>query len=75
MCCLRLIQGILTLLRKYPKEQVLSVARTAGERHLFRYKDFTRLLEQRALQAVLPTLLAEHELIRPTSAYALEDLL
>jgi len=73
--CLRLVQGVLTLLRKYPKEQVLSVARTACERRLYRYKDFTRLLEQRALQAVLPTLVAEHELIRPTSAYALEDLL
>lgn len=73
--CLRLLQGVQQLLRRYPREQILAVARLACERHVFRYKDLARLLEQRAVQQVLPVLREEHDLIRQPSAYALEEFL
>ena len=71
---MRLIQGTLGLLRRFPREEVLAVARLAAEHGVFRYRIFARLVERRAVQRTLPALLAEHELIRPMSAYALEDL-
>lgn len=72
---IRLLQGVLRLSRNYTREQLVSVSRTALAANLFRYKDLVRLLEQRALQQVLPLLHQEHDVIRSMSAYSLEDLM
>lgn len=71
---LRLMQGVLSLTRKHPREAVLWAAERARERELFRYQDFRRLVEraQPSLPKQLP-LLAEHPDIRPMEAYRLED--
>ena len=71
---LRLIQGVLSLTRKHPRESVLWAAERAQERQLFRYQDFRRLVEhaQPPQPKQLP-LLAEHPDIRPMEAYRLED--
>ena len=42
---LRLIQGALALVRKHPKEAVLSAAKTCLAHRLFRYRDLRRLTE------------------------------
>lgn len=73
--CLRLLHGIFQLLRRFSREHVLAVAELATERGVFRYRDFARLLEVRALQSLQPPLIHEHEMIRPMSAYALEELM
>lgn len=73
---LRLIQGVLGLTRKHPRESLLWAAEKALEHGLFRYQDFKRLVERgeaaRPAQAQLP-LLAEHPVIRPMDAYRLEN--
>jgi Mu transposase, C-terminal domain len=79
---LRLMQGVLSLTRKHPREAILWAAERARERELFRYQDFRRLLEraypsrnnerERDGQRQLP-LLAEHPDIRPMEHYRLED--
>ncbi len=71
---LRLIQGALQLVRKYPKEAVLAVAQTATENRLFRYKDLRRLIEQRSSQQPQRRLCSENESIRPIAQYKLEDI-
>jgi len=72
---LRLIQGVLSLTRLHPREQVLAAARTATTHRLFRYKDLHRLAQQSAARPVSQPLLAEHPSIRPITDYRLEDFL
>ena len=74
MRALRLIQGALRLVCKYPKEAVLAVAQTATENRLFRYKDLRRLIEQRSSQQPPRRLCSENESIRPIAQYKLEDI-
>jgi transposase len=71
---LRLMQGVLGLTRKHPRETILWAAERARERQLFRYQDFRRLVERAhpAQPRQLP-LLAEHPVIRPMDDYRLED--
>lgn len=71
---LRMIQGVLGLVRTYPREQVLHAAEQALTNHLFRYRDLKRLA---ASQPAEPerTLVQEHDSIRPMTQYRLEDLL
>ena len=71
---LRLIQGVLSLLRKHPRESVLWAAEHALQQGLFRYQDFRRLVEHSAKKppSQLP-LLTEHPDIRSLNAYRLED--
>jgi transposase len=71
---LRLIQGVLSLLRKHSKQAVLSAANTALNKRLFRYKDLRRLAEQADSRTRQRSLLDVHESIRPLTHYRLEDL-
>ena len=72
---IRLIQGVLGLTRKHPREAVLRAATTALTHRLFRYKHLERLAIQAApAQARLP-LTTDDPSIRPLTAYTLEPLL
>jgi transposase len=71
---LRLMQGVLSLTRKHPREAILWAAERARERELFRYQDFRRLVERaHPSQPRQLLLLAEHPDIRPMDYYRLED--
>lgn len=71
---LRLMQGVLSLTRKHPREAILWAAERARERQLFRYQDFRRLVERaHPSQPEQLSLLAEHPDIRPMDDYRLED--
>ena len=71
---IRLIQGILGLTRKFPREAVLRAASTALTHRLFRYKHLERLAAQAApAQARLP-LISDDPSIRPLTDYTLEPL-
>jgi transposase len=71
---IRLIQGVLGLTRKHPREAVLRAATTALTHRLFRYKHLERLTIQSApAQARLP-LTSDDPSIRPLTAYTLEQL-
>jgi transposase len=71
---IRLIQGVLGLTRKHPREAVLRAATTALPHRLFRYKHLERLTIQSApAQARLP-LTSDDPSIRPLTAYTLEQL-
>ena len=69
----RLIQGVLRLTRVHPRERLLHAAGQASTHRLFRYRDLKRLTEA-ALPSGQREPLAEHENIRPLTAYRLEDL-
>jgi hypothetical protein len=71
---IRVIQGAVRLTRTHPRERVLAVARTASERHLFRYKDLHRLVEIRSQPPAQRPLIEVHDVIRPVNEYRLEDL-
>ena len=71
---LRLIQGVLALVRKHPREIVLAAAKTALTHRVFRYKDLRRLAETAATQPKQRSLLDVHESIRPMADYRLEKL-
>ena len=71
---IRLIQGVLGLTRKHPREAVLRAATTALTHRLFRYKHLERLTIQAVPpQARLP-LTSDDPSIRPLTAYTLEPL-
>jgi hypothetical protein len=70
---IRLIQGVLGLTRKYPREAVLRAATTALTHRLFRYKHLERLATHAApAQPPLP-LVADDPSIRPLTDYTLEE--
>jgi transposase len=71
---LRLIQGVLNLVRRHPRQAVLTAARTAATHHLFRYRDLRRLAEQADSSPKQRSLLDTHESIRPLYEYRLENL-
>jgi hypothetical protein len=71
---IRLIQGVLGLTRKFPREAVLRAATTALTHRLFRYKHLERLATHAApAQARLP-LISDDPSLRPLTDYTLEDL-
>ena len=71
---IRLIQGALALVRKHPKEAVLSAAKTCLAHRLFRYRDLRRFTEM-AERAVPERRLTDvHDDIRPIHQYRLEVL-
>jgi hypothetical protein len=71
---IRLIQGVLGLVRKHPRELVLHAARRATEHRLFRYRDLKRLVEDGASRQDHGRRLTEvHPAIRPMTQYRLED--
>jgi hypothetical protein len=70
---IRLIQGVLGLTRKCPREAVLRAATTALTHRLFRYKHLERLATQATpSQPTLP-LIADDPSIRPLTDYTLEE--
>ena len=71
---LRLIQGVLGLVRKHPGEIVVAAATTALSNRLFRYKDLLRLCERTSATPIHRSLLDVHETIRPMTDYRLENL-
>jgi hypothetical protein len=71
---LRLIQGVLALVRRHPREVVVAAAKTALTHRLFRYKDLHRLCERTTAQPLQRSLLDVHENIRPMADYRLENL-
>jgi len=69
----RLLQGMISLTRKHPKERVDWACGIALERRLFRHKPLRRLVEQAAARA--PTqlpLIQSHNIIRELSEYVKE---
>jgi transposase len=71
---LRLIQGVLSLVRKHPREIALAAAKTALTNRLFRYKDLRRLAERTDKTPEQRSLLDVHDDIRPMADYRLENL-
>jgi len=70
---IRLIQGVVGLTRKHPREAVCRAALLALQNRLFRYKDLRRLVEQAPRPKQLD-LIADHPSIRPLDHYRLEEL-
>jgi transposase len=69
----RLLQGMISLTRKHPKEQVNWACGVALEGRLFRHKHLRRLVEQAARRVTAPLpLIQTHEIIRELSEYAKE---
>jgi hypothetical protein len=69
----RLLQGMIALTRKHPKERVDWACGIALEGRLFRHKHLRRLVEQAAARAPIQLPLTQtHEIIRELSEYAKE---
>jgi len=69
----RLLQGMISLTRKYPREQVDWACDIALERRVFRYKPLRRLVEQAAARTPARSPLTQtHEIIRDLFEYAEE---
>jgi transposase len=69
----RLLQGMISLTRKYPKEQVDWACGIALERRVFRFKPLQRLVERASSRKpVQLPLIQTHEIIRDLSEYARE---
>jgi transposase len=69
----RLLQGMISLTRKHPRERVDWACGVALERGVFRYKPLRRLVEQAAARAPAPpSLIQSHDIIRDLSEYAEE---
>jgi transposase len=71
---IRLIQGVLSLTRRYPRERVLAAVERAHATHQFRYQTIRRLTEL-APRAPLAPLITDDPAIRPMTQYSLEDFL
>lgn len=71
---IRLIQGVLGLTRKHPRERVLVAIAEAHARQHFRYQTIRQLVERTPARPV-PTLRADDPAIRPMTQYTLEDFL
>jgi transposase len=71
---IRLIQGVLGLTRKHPRERVLTAIAEAHARQHFRYQTIRQLVE-RTPPRPAPTLRTADPAIRPLTQYTLEDFL
>jgi transposase len=71
---IRLIQGVLGLTRRHPRERVLAAAAEAHTRHHFRYQTIRQIVERTPATAA-PSLRTEDPAIRPMTQYTLEDFL
>jgi len=68
-----LLQGMISLTRKHPKERVDWACGIALQRRVFRYRPLRRLVEQAAARAPAPPLLLQtHAVIRNLREYAEE---
>jgi transposase len=71
---IRLIQGVLSLTRRHPRERVLAAVTEAYAHQHFRYQTIRRLVE-RTPAPPRPTLVTDDPAIRPMIQYTLEDFL
>jgi transposase len=71
---IRLIQGVLGLTRRYPRERVLAAVTEAHTHQEFRYQTIRQLVE-RTPGRPAPTLASDDPAIRPMTQYTLEDFL
>ncbi len=71
---IRLIQGVLGLTRKHPRERVLVAIAEAHARQHFRYQTIRQLVERTPARPA-PTLRTDDPAIRPMTQYTLEDFL
>jgi transposase len=71
---IRLIQGVLGLTRKHPRERVLVAIAEAHTRQHFRYQTIRQLVERTPARPA-PTLRTDDPAIRPMTQYTLEDFL
>lgn len=65
----RLLQGIVALTRRHPRERVDWACGVALERRCFRYRVLRRLVDEAEERASPPTLLQRHPLIRDLAEY------
>jgi hypothetical protein len=71
---IRLIQGVLSLTRKHPRERVLAAVTEAHAHQHFRYRTIRRLVERTPARP-RPALRTDDPAIRPMTQYTLEDFL
>lgn len=71
---IRLIQGVLQLTRRVPRERLLAAVETAHAHQQYRYRTIRRLAES-APRPLTPARLAVDPLIRPMTQYALPEIL
>lgn len=71
---IRLIQGVLQLTRRVPRERLLAAVTIAHTQQQFRYRTIRRLTEA-VPRSAAPVLLADDPAIRPMTQYTLEDFL
>jgi hypothetical protein len=71
---IRLIQGVLGLTRKHPRERVLAAVAEAHTRQHLRYQTIRQLVERTPPRSAAP-LRTEDPATRPMTQYALEDFL
>jgi transposase len=71
---IRLIQGVLGLTRRHPRERVLAAITHAHAHQHFRYQTIRQLVE-RTPTSPRPTLVTDDPAIRPMTQYTLEDFL
>ena len=71
---IRLIQGVLGLTRRHPRERVLAAITHAHAHQHFRYQTIRQLVERTPTRPT-PALVAEDPAIRPMTQYTLEDFL
>ena len=68
----RLLQGMISLTRKHPRERVDWACGLALDRRVFRYKVLQRLVDQASPQAPSHPLIQQHPLIRDLQEYTKE---
>jgi len=71
---IRLIQGVLGLTRRHPRERVLAAVTEAHTHQHFRYQTIRQLVERTPVRAT-PALATDDPAIRPMTQYTLEDFL
>ena len=71
---IRLIQDVLGLTRRHPRERVLAAITRAHAHQHFRYQTIRQLVERTPARPT-PTLVTEDPAIRPMTQYTLEDFL
>jgi transposase len=71
---IRLIQGVLQLTRRFPRERVLAAVQAAHAQQHFRYQTIRRLAEA-APRPIAPPRIAIDPVIRPLTQYALPEIL
>lgn len=71
---IRLLQGVLGLTRRHPRERVLAALTEAHAHQHFRYQTIRQLVERSPARPA-PTLVTDDPAIRPMTQYTLEDFL